>query len=168
MPKNNWDIVLTPNKKLFDVNLGDLWRYRNLIGIFVKRDFVAHYKQTILGPLWYVINPLVTTMVFTIIFGRVAKISTDGTPPFIFYMAGTVCWSYFSLCLKNTSNIFVKNSSLFGKVFFPRLTVPIAVILIPSLSKISGCFFNTSISSTIHILFPHHQRRAPEATQRAR
>ena len=134
--KNNWDIVITPNKKLFDIHLGDLWRYRNLIGIFVKRDFVAHYKQTILGPLWYVINPLVTTLVFTVIFGRIAKISTDGIPPFIFYMAGTVCWNYFSLCLKGTSNIFVKNANLFGKVFFPRLTVPISVILISLLQLV--------------------------------
>tara|TARA_B100000315_G_C14516515_1_gene559417 strand:+ start:33 stop:881 length:849 start_codon:yes stop_codon:yes gene_type:complete len=126
----NWDIVITPRKNLFDIDLRSIWNYKNLIAIFVKRDFVAYYKQTILGPLWYVINPLVTTLVFTVIFGRVAKIPTDGTPPFIFYMAGTVCWNYFSLCLKNTSNIFVKNANLFGKVFFPRLTVPISVILI--------------------------------------
>lgn len=127
---SKWDIIITPKKGLLDIDLREIWRYKNLIGIFVKRDFVAYYKQTVLGPLWYVINPLVTTIVFTVIFGRIAQIPTDGTPPFIFYMAGTVCWNYFSLCLRNTANTFVKNAKLFGKVFFPRLTVPISVIII--------------------------------------
>ena len=130
MPKNNWDIVLTPNKKLFDVNLGDLWRYRNLIGIFVKRDFVAHYKQTILGPLWYVIQPIITSIVFTIIFGRLADIPTDESPPFLFYMCGVVAWGYFATCLSLTSNTFVNNNEIFGKVYFPRLVVPIANVII--------------------------------------
>ena len=93
--------------------------------MFVKRDFVTFYKQTILGPLWYIIQPLVNTLVFTIIFGKVAKISTDGTEPFLFYMAGTISWGYFATCLSATSNTFVKNSDIFSKIYFPRITVPI-------------------------------------------
>jgi len=101
-----------------------------LIYLLVKRDFVTFYKQTILGPLWYIIQPLVNTLVFTIIFGKVAGISTDGSPPFLFYMAGTVSWGYFSTCLTATSNTFVGNAGVFGKVYFPRLAVPIAHVIV--------------------------------------
>ena len=126
----NWDLLIKPKTGWVDINLGELYRYRDLIYMFVKRDFVTFYKQTILGPLWYIIQPLVNTLVFTIIFGKVAKISTDGIPPFIFYMAGTVVWGYFATCLQLTSNTFVKNAQIFGKVYFPRLTIPVANIII--------------------------------------
>jgi lipopolysaccharide transport system permease protein len=112
-----------------DLRLGDLWRYRDLIWLFVWRDFVAYYKQTILGPFWYLIQPILTTGVFTVIFGNIAKLSTDGLPPFLFYLAGNTVWSYFSTCLTSTSNTFTNNAAIFGKVYFPRLSIPISVVL---------------------------------------
>jgi len=128
--QDSWDLVIKPKTGWLDIHLGELYRYRGLIYMFVKRDFVTFYKQTILGPLWYIIQPLVNTLVFTIIFGKIAKISTDGTPPFIFYMAGTVAWGYFATCLNSTSNTFGQNAQIFGKVYFPRLTVPVANVII--------------------------------------
>ena len=127
--KAQWTTVIGPPESLFDLKLGELWRYRDLISLFVWRDFVSVYKQTILGPLWYLIQPLFTTLVFTVIFGKLANISTDGTPPVLFYMAGVVTWRYFSDCLTKTSNTFVGNAHIFGKVYFPRLTVPVAVVI---------------------------------------
>ena len=111
-----WDMIMQPKTGWFDIDLKELWRYRDLIGMFVKRDFVTFYKQTILGPLWYIIQPLFTTVVFTIIFGRVAKISTDGLPPFLFYMAGNVMWGYFASSLNATSGTFNTNAAIFGTV----------------------------------------------------
>jgi len=125
-----WDLVIGPKRGWLDFNLKDIWLYRDLVFHFVRRDFVAFYKQTILGPLWYIIQPLLTTLVFTVIFGKVARISTDGVPPFIFYLSGTVAWGYFSSCLKETSDTFITNSKIFGKVYFPRLTVPLSVVII--------------------------------------
>jgi lipopolysaccharide transport system permease protein len=125
-----WDLVIGPKRGWLDLKLKDIWLYRDLVFHFVRRDFVAFYKQTILGPLWYIIQPLLTTLVFTVIFGKVARISTDGVPPFIFYLSGTVSWGYFSNCLKETSDTFIKNSKIFGKVYFPRLTVPLSVVII--------------------------------------
>ncbi len=124
-----WTTVIGPPTGLFELKLGELWRYRDLISLFVWRDFVSVYKQTILGPLWYLIQPLFTTVVFTIIFGKVAAIPTDGIPPVLFYMAGIVMWRYFSDCLTKTSNTFVGNAHIFGKVYFPRLTVPVSVVI---------------------------------------
>ena len=123
-------MVIGPKRGWFDLKLKDIWLYRDLVFHFVRRDFVAFYKQTILGPLWYIIQPLLTTLVFTVIFGKVARISTDGVPPFLFYLSGTVAWGYFSNCLKETSDTFIKNSKIFGKVYFPRLTVPLSVVII--------------------------------------
>jgi lipopolysaccharide transport system permease protein len=125
-----WDMVIKPKTGWFDIDLMELWRYRDLIGMFVKRNFVTAYKQTILGPLWYIIQPLFTTIVFTIIFGRVAKISTDGLPPFLFYMAGNVMWGFFAASLTATAGTFNANAGIFGKVYFPRLTVPLATVII--------------------------------------
>jgi lipopolysaccharide transport system permease protein len=125
-----WDLVIGPRRGWLNLNLRDVWVYRDLVFHFVKRDFVTFYKQTILGPLWYIIQPLLTTLVFTIIFGKVARIPTDDIPPFIFYLAGTVAWGYFSNCLKETSDTFITNSKIFGKVYFPRLTVPLSVVII--------------------------------------
>ena len=124
-----WDKVIRPRSGWFDVDLREIWRYRDLIALFVWRDFVAVYKQTILGPLWYLIQPLLTTLVFTVVFGHVAKLPTDGVPPFLFYLAGVVAWRYFADCLNNTSNTFVSNAHLFGKVYFPRITVPVSVVI---------------------------------------
>jgi lipopolysaccharide transport system permease protein len=127
--RQDWDVVLKPKEGWLDIHLEDLLKYRELILLFVKRDFVTFYKQTILGPLWYIIHPLVNSVIFTIIFGKIAKISTDGTPPYLFYMSGTIVWSYFATCFTETSNTFVANSGLFGKVYFPRLTIPISKVI---------------------------------------
>jgi len=124
-----WTTVIRPNRGVFDWRLGELLRCRDLISLFVWRDFVAVYKQTILGPLWHIIQPLMTTLMFTLIFGRVAKLPTDGVPPFLFYLSGTVVWAYFASCLTKTSNTFVANAHLFGKVYFHRLAIPVSVVL---------------------------------------
>ena len=125
--EENWSIE--PQRSLFDLRLGELWRYRDLVMLFVRRDFVSVYKQTILGPLWYLVQPLLTTLTFTFIFGSVAKLPTDGLPQFLFYMSGTVIWTYFAACLTKTSETFVNNANLFGKVYFPRLAVPVSVLI---------------------------------------
>lgn len=127
--EDQWDMIIKPKSGWFDIDLSELWRYRDLVGMFVKRDFVTMYKQTILGPLWFIIQPLFTTLVFTIIFGKVARISTDNIPPFLFYLSGNVAWSYFGTCLGRTSDTFNSNAAIFGKVYFPRLTVPVASII---------------------------------------
>lgn len=118
--------VIRPKSHWFDLRLRELWSYRELVVLFIRRDFVAQYQQTILGPLWYVLVPLLTTVIFTIVFGRIARIPTDGLPPFLFYMSGTVLWGYFSSSFTKTSNTFVVNANVFGKIYFPRLVVPIS------------------------------------------
>jgi lipopolysaccharide transport system permease protein len=122
-------MVIRPRRPWLDLRLGELWHARDLILLFVRRDFVAGYKQTILGPLWYLIQPLLTTVIFTVVFGRIANLPTDGVPDFIFYLSGTVIWSYFAACLTRTSNTFTANAGLFGKVYFPRLAVPMSVVI---------------------------------------
>lgn len=124
-----WTEVIEPRGSLFSLRLGELWRYRDLILLFVRRDFIATYKQTILGPLWFFIQPLLTTLTYLVIFSRIAGISTGGYPPVLFYLSGIVLWNYFSDCVIKTSNVFVQNASIFGKVYFPRLTTPISIIL---------------------------------------
>jgi lipopolysaccharide transport system permease protein len=124
----HWDMVIEPHRHLLDLKLGDLWRYRDLVMLFVRRDFVSVYKQTILGPLWYLIQPLLTSITFTVIFGNIASLPTDGLPQFLFYMSGTVVWSYFASCLTKISETFVSNANLFGKVYFPRLAVPVSIL----------------------------------------
>jgi len=126
---NEWSLVIQPKKGLLDINLKEIWQYRDLVMLFVRRDFVSKYKQTILGPLWFLIQPILTTLMFTLVFGNLAGIPTDGLPPMLFYMAGTVAWMYFSTCLNTTSNTFISNASIFGKVYFPRLTVPISIVI---------------------------------------
>jgi lipopolysaccharide transport system permease protein len=128
--QEKWDLVLQPRTRWFDLHLRDLWRYKDLIFLFVKRDFVTFYKQTVLGPLWYLLQPLLTTLVFTVVFGKFGKIPTDGIPRFIFYLSGTVAWNYFANCVSQTSNTFIKNAGTFGKVYFPRLTAPLSVVII--------------------------------------
>lgn len=129
-PNNeNWSMIIKPRRNLLDINLKDIWRYRDLIALFVRRDFVSKYKQTILGPLWFIVQPVLTTVMFTIVFGNIAKISTDNLPHTLFYLSGIVSWSYFASCLNTTSNTFVANAGIFGKVYFPRLTMPISVVI---------------------------------------
>jgi lipopolysaccharide transport system permease protein len=125
----DWSIIIKPKTGLFEVNIAELIKYRDLIFLFVKRSFSAQYKQTILGPLWFLINPLLTTVMFTLIFGNIAGFSTDGVPQFAFYLCSTAIWQYFSTCLTETSNTFTTNKNIFGKVYFPRLTIPIATVI---------------------------------------
>ncbi len=125
----DWTMVIRPKRPWLDLRLGELWRARDLVQLLVRRDFVALYKQTILGPLWFLIQPLLTTVVFTLVFGRIASLPTDGLPDFLFYMSGTVIWGYFAACLTKTSNTFTANAGLFGKVYFPRLAVPSAIVI---------------------------------------
>lgn len=129
-----WKKVIKPKSKWFDLNLKELFEYKDLGFMLVKRNFKTHYKQTVLGPLWYIITPLITSVLFTIVFGKIAKISTDGVPQFLFYMAGNIIWSYFSSCLTATSNTFVNNARLFGKVYFPRLIMPISTVIYSAIS----------------------------------
>jgi lipopolysaccharide transport system permease protein len=120
---------IKPGRSLFEINLKEIWRYRDLVFLFVRRDFVAIYKQTILGPLWFIIQPLLTTLMYTIVFANIAKISTSNMPPILFYMSGTVAWTYFSTSLVKTSDTFISNANIFGKVYFPRMAVPISIII---------------------------------------
>jgi lipopolysaccharide transport system permease protein len=124
-----WDIEISSRKPLLDLDLFELWRYRDLIRMFVRRDFVAFYKQTILGPLWYLVQPLLMTAVFTVVFNRIANIPTDGLPPFLFYLSGLVVWNYFATCMTKISDVFAANAPIFGKIYFPRLAVPVAVTI---------------------------------------
>ena len=119
-------MVITPKRSLLDLNLNEVWRYRDLLWIFVKRDFTTFYKQTILGPLWFFIQPLLSAIVFTVIFNRIAGIPTNQIPPFLFYMSGIIAWNYFTSCLTSTSGTFTANSGLFGQVYFPRIIVPLS------------------------------------------
>lgn len=125
----NWTLIIRPQRNWFDLRLDELWQYRDLIALFVWRDFAAVYKQTIVGPLWHIIRPLLTTITFTVIFGHIARLPTDGLPQFLFYMSGTIIWSYFAACLTGTSNTFIGNAGIFGKVYFPRLAVPISILI---------------------------------------
>jgi len=124
-----WTTIITPHRSLFDLKLKEVWRYRDLLTLFVRRDFVAQYKQTILGPLWHFVQPILTTLMFTVVFGKLAGIPTDGIPPMLFYLAGLTNWNYFASCLTGTANTFRGNQHLFGKVYFPRLVTPLSIVL---------------------------------------
>ena len=127
--EKEWTMIIRPQEKLWKVNLGEIWAYRDLIELFVKRNIVVQYKQTILGPLWYLIQPILTVIMNMVVFGGIANMSTDGVPQALFYMAGNVCWFYFSDCLNQTSSTFVANQAMFGKVYFPRMVVPISTVI---------------------------------------
>ena len=132
MAKENtggWTTIIRPRRHWLDLRLGELARYRDLILLLVKRDFTVMYKQTILGPAWAIIQPLLTTIIFTVVFGNIAALPTDSMPPFLFYMCGSIAWQYFAGCLNNTSSTFVRNAKLFGKVYFPRLCMPVATVI---------------------------------------
>ena len=127
--QEEWTEEINPINSIFDLRLGEIWNYRDLLMMFVKRDFVATYKQTIMGPLWFFVQPLLTTFTFMIIFGNIAKISTDGLPQMVFYMAGITLWNYFAECLNKTATVFKDNASIFGKVYFPRLIMPLSIVV---------------------------------------
>ncbi len=127
--EEKWDIVIKPKDNLFSVDFKELWAYRDLCSLFVKRSIITQYKQTILGPVWFVVQPALTVIMYMIVFGGIAGIPTDGVPRPLFYLAGTCSWTYFSSCLNKTSNTFVSNSGIFGKVYFPRLVMPISSVI---------------------------------------
>lgn len=124
--EENWTTVIKPRNKLFEVNLKEIWDYRDLLSLFVKRDIITQYKQTILGPLWFIIQPALTVIMYMVVFGGIAGIPTDGVPQPLFYLGGICMWQYFADCLNKTSNTFVANSNIFGKVYFPRLIMPLS------------------------------------------
>lgn len=153
---DNWTMVISPQSKLLSLQLDDIWRYKDLLYLFVRRDFVATYKQTILGPTWFFIQPILTTITYTIIFGNVAGLSTDGLPKMIFYLSGVVCWSYFSDCITTISSTFITNAQIFGKVYFPRLIAPLSVVIskliklgIQFLLFIAALFYYVVFESTV-------------------
>ena len=129
MNNHEYDWSIEPQNSLLDLKLKDTWAYRDLLWLLVRRDFVSFYKQTILGPLWFFIQPLFTTIIFTFVFGQLAKISTDGLPQPLFYMAGITAWNYFADCLTKTSTVFKDNANIFGKVYFPRLIMPLSIVV---------------------------------------
>jgi lipopolysaccharide transport system permease protein len=135
-----WDMVIHPQSKWFDIRLGEVVRYKDLLFLFVKRDFVSIYKQTILGPIWFFIQPIITTITFTVIFGNLAQISTDGKPKILFYLCGITLWNYFADTLTKTSDTFIANANIFGKVYFPRVIVPLSIVL-SNLIKLGVQFF---------------------------
>ncbi|RYD51983.1 MAG: ABC transporter permease [Sphingobacteriales bacterium] len=123
-----WTEIIRPQTGLLDINLSEVWRYRDLLSLLVRRDFIATYKQTILGPIWFFLQPLLTTVMFVVVFGRIAQISTDGLPMLLFYLSGITVWNYFSECLNKTATVFKDNASIFGKVYFPRLIMPLSIV----------------------------------------
>lgn len=127
--QEKWDTVIKPRESLFSVDFGEIWRYRDLCSLFVKRNIVVQYKQTILGPLWYLIQPALTVLMYMVVFGGIAGIPTDGVPQPLFYLAGVCMWQYFADCLNATSNTFVTNAGIFGKVYFPRLLMPLSNVI---------------------------------------
>lgn len=147
-----WTSVITPHRGWFDWRLKQLWRYRDLISLFVWRDFVSVYKQTILGPLWHIIQPLLTTVVFTVFFGQIGKLPTDGVPKFLFYLAGNVTWSYFASNITKVSNTFVTNSSLLGKVYFHRLVIPISI----AFSNLISFFIQMGVFLVFLVIYYFH------------
>ena len=126
---HNYHTHIEPKNGWFDIDLKELWRYRDLVWLFTKKNFILIYKQTILGPAWIILQPLMTTLIYTLVFGGIAGISTDGAPQLLFYMGGTALWSFFSTCLTNTAGTFTRNAGVFGKVYFPRLVMPISTVL---------------------------------------
>lgn len=124
-----WDMLIRPKRNLLDINLREIWNYRDLVMLFVRRDFVAKYKQTILGPFWFILNPLISTLMYTLVFAGIANIPTENFPPQLFYLSGIVGWSYFAACLNGTSSTFLNNAGIFGKVYFPRLVSPVSLII---------------------------------------
>lgn len=128
-PRKEWNLIIRPQDQVWDLRLKELWDYRYLIRLFVRRDFVSTYKQTILGPLWFFVQPVLSSLTFTFIFGNIAGLSTDGLPMMVFYMSGLICWTYFAECLNRTSGTFTSNAGIFGKVYFPRMIAPVSGVI---------------------------------------
>lgn len=128
-PQQQWTEIIEAQHSLFDLKLKEVWKYKDLVYMFVKRDFISSFKQTILGPVWFFINPIFTTITYLIVFGKIANLPTDGAPPLLFYLSGVTLWNYFSSCLLGTSSTFVGNSGIFGKVYFPRLVTPLSIVI---------------------------------------
>ena len=129
VPEEDWDITITPKSSLFDLRIKDTWHYRDLLLLLVRRDFVAFYKQTILGPIWFFVQPIITILIYNLVFNNLAQIPTDGIPGPLFYLAGTILWNYFAECLTKTSTVFKDNAAVMGKVYFPRLIMPLSIVL---------------------------------------
>jgi len=129
LPEENWDFEITPKNNLFDLKLRDTWHYRDLLFLLVRRDFVSFYKQTVLGPVWFFVQPVITIAIYTLVFSKLAKIPTDDIPAPLFYLAGTIIWNYFAECLTKTSTAFKDNATVLSKVYFPRLIVPVSIVL---------------------------------------
>ncbi|WP_260142678.1 ABC transporter permease [Elizabethkingia anophelis] len=127
--ENKWTEIIEPQSSLLSLNLKEVWRYRDLLLLLVKRDFVTYFKQTILGPIWFFVNPILTTLIYTLVFGNIAGISTNGAPKIAFYLSGVVMWNYFSTSLTQTSTVFTVNAPIFGKVYFPRLIMPLSIVV---------------------------------------
>lgn len=127
--KEKWDLVIKPQQKLFDLNLKEIWRYRDLLVMFVKRDIITVYKQTVLGPIWFFVQPIMTMLVYIVVFGQIAGIPTDGVPKALFYLSGIIIWNYFQECFIQTSDTFGQNQDMFGKVYFPRLIMPLSKVV---------------------------------------
>lgn len=127
--KDKWDLIISPKNNILSLNLKELWQYRDLLSMFVRRDIVTVYKQTILGPIWYFLQPLLTMLVYVVVFANIAGISTDGIPQALFYLAGIIIWNYFSECFMQTSDTFSQNQDMFGKVYFPRLILPLSKVV---------------------------------------
>ena len=127
--QQQWTETIESEHSLLDLKLKEVWRYKDLVYMFVKRDFVSSFKQTILGPLWFFINPIFTTIVYLVVFGGIANLSTDGAPKILFYLAGVTLWNYFSTCLTSASSVFTSNAAIFGKVYFPRLVMPLTIVI---------------------------------------
>lgn len=161
LTQTEWTTILRPRGRLFDLHLRELWEYRDLVLLFVRRDFVQFYKQTILGPLWFFVQPLITSGVFMVAFSGIAGIPTDGLPPLLFYLAGTIAWSYFSACLTKTSETFIVNAQLFGKVYFPRLAVPVSIVITNMISFGIQLLFFLAVLLYYHVadaaVAPHWQ-----------
>jgi lipopolysaccharide transport system permease protein len=127
--EQNWDVILTSNKSFFDLQLNQIWLYRDLLMLFVKRDIISFYKQTIFGPLWFFLQPLFTTIIFTFVFGNLAGLKTNNIPQPLFYLSGITAWNYFSECVIKTSTVFKDNTNLFGKIYFPRIIMPLSIVI---------------------------------------
>ncbi|WP_243349662.1 ABC transporter permease [Parabacteroides sp. FAFU027] len=151
--KEEFDLVVTPQKNLLDINFADIWRYRDLLYMFVKRDIVTVYKQTVMGPLWFFVQPILTTLIYIVVFGTIAGITTNGIPKPLFYLSGIVMWNYFSECFNSTSNTFVANSGIFGKVYFPRLIVPMSRVA----SGLIKFFIQLALLSVLYIYYCVHE-----------
>lgn len=159
--KAGWTEIIEPTSSLFDIKLKQVWHYRDLLHMFVKRDFVAKYKQTILGPLWFFIQPILTTVMFTIVFGKFAGLSSDGQPRTVFYLSGLTIWSYFAACFTGTSSTFTANAGIFGKVYFPRLIMPLTVVTSNLIQF--GIQFLLFISFLIYFLFTGNKTIQPNS-----